>query len=174
MLYANKTDANRGIILRVLHDNVTRLYVSSGTTGLTPIEKLARVHALLFYQSIRLFDGDITLGQQAQNDFKLLDTWIGDLLHHRDNLNDCEYMDTATLRNNPPQSWEVRIGSPPFPSHSPSLFFSNTIYQRWIFAESLRRTVLIGYALKSLSDLLRGLNKPSKSTSAIIVDITAY
>ncbi|KAK7752734.1 hypothetical protein SLS62_005286 [Diatrype stigma] len=136
MLYANRTNANRGIILRVLHDHVTRLRASSRVTALTPLEKLARVHALIFYQTIRLFDGDISLGQQAQNDFKLLEAWIGDLLNLRDNLSNCEYLDTPAIRNNPPQSWE-----------------------RWVFAESLRRTVVIGYALESLSEVLRGMNK---------------
>ncbi|RYP76156.1 hypothetical protein DL771_001980 [Monosporascus sp. 5C6A] len=133
MLYTNKTDANRGIILRVLHDNVTTLLASSGATTLTPLEKLARVQVLIFYQTIRMFDGDITLGQQAGNDFKWLQSWIGDLCGLRDNLVDSVYLNDAALGDRPPQSWE-----------------------RWIFAESLRRTVIMGYVLKALWDLLKG------------------
>ncbi|RYP89614.1 hypothetical protein DL770_004261 [Monosporascus sp. CRB-9-2] len=133
MLYTNKTDANRGMILRVLHDNVTTLLTSSGATTLTPLEKLARVQVLIFYQTIRMFDGDITLAQQAGDDFKWLQSWIGDLCGLRDNLVGSVYLDDVALRNKPPQSWE-----------------------RWIFAESLRRTVIMGYILKALWDLLKG------------------
>ncbi|RYP30140.1 hypothetical protein DL767_006388 [Monosporascus sp. MG133] len=133
MLYTNKTDANRGIILRVLHDNVTTLLASSGAATLTPLEKLARVQVLIFYQTIRMFDGDIMLGQQAGNDFKWLQSWIGDLRGLRDNLAGSVYLGDAALRNKPPQSWES-----------------------WIFAESLRRTVIMGYVLKALWDLLKG------------------
>ena len=158
VLYAHKTDENRGLMLRVLHDNVTSLLSSSKATSLTPYEKLARVHALIFYQIIRMFDGDITLGQQANNDFNLLEAWIDDLRKLRDNLTDCVGLDEATLRNNPPQSWEVRVNIPPYCFH-----YLTPTRKRWVFAESLRRTVMLGYALKSISELLRGLvNKPGE------------
>ena len=96
----------------MLHDNVTNLLASSKTVSLSPLEKLARVHALLFYQMIRMFDGDITLGQQAHDDFSLLEAWIEDLRNLRDNLADYAGQDGAALRNNPPQSWEVCVATP--------------------------------------------------------------
>ncbi|KAI1488263.1 hypothetical protein F5X96DRAFT_94718 [Biscogniauxia mediterranea] len=131
LLYTNQTEANRGPLLRILHMNVTELKEMAGGTSLTPQEKLARVHALLFYQTIRMFDGDITLGQEADDDMALLESWNTELCKMRDNLDELVTMD-HDICNKPPESWE-----------------------RWIFAESLRKTCIIGFSLKTFWDLLK-------------------
>ena len=136
MLYTNRTDANRGLVLRVLHDHVTNLLESSKTIVLTPLEKLSRVHALLFYQVIRMFDGDITLGQQAFDDFALLESWVEDLCKLRDNLADYVDKDEAALRNNPPQSWEVCVDIPSHHYiHSLTSLSTSAGYSRRVFGE---------------------------------------
>lgn len=109
LLYSNQTDANRAIVLRVLHENVTDLKeTAGGTAALTPHEKLARVHAIIFYQTIRMFDGDVTLGQQAEDDMPLLDAWNRDLCKVKDNLDDLANKGDAA-KEHPPESWEVRL-----------------------------------------------------------------
>ncbi|KAI0600888.1 hypothetical protein F4775DRAFT_582465 [Biscogniauxia sp. FL1348] len=132
LLYTNQTEANRGPLLRILHTNVTELKETTSGTSLTPQEKLARVHALLFYQTIRMFDGDITLGQEADDDMALLESWNTELCKMRDNLDEFVTMDQDDVRNKPPESWE-----------------------RWIFAESLRKTCVIGFSLRTFWDLLK-------------------
>ncbi|KAM0492741.1 hypothetical protein ACHAP6_000894 [Verticillium nonalfalfae] len=59
---------------------------SSETADLTPLDKLARTQALLIYQQIRIFDGDIGLREQAERDIGTLEAWLEDLETYRDNL----------------------------------------------------------------------------------------
>jgi len=106
-LYTNQVAANRAVVLRVLHENVADLKTGSPTSTTTPHEKLARVHALIFYQTVRMFDGDITLGQQADDDIPLLQSWTKDLCKVRDNLDDLSEKPNADIRESPPKSWEV-------------------------------------------------------------------
>ncbi|KAI0842847.1 hypothetical protein F5Y06DRAFT_256256 [Hypoxylon sp. FL0890] len=133
VIYANQTQATRGLLLKALHENVNDLKETANGTALTPREKLARVHALIAYQTIRMFDGDISLGQQVDDDMPLLEAWNGELGIIRDNLEEPTRLNTTELRNKPPESWE-----------------------RWLFAESVRRTYMIGASLKIFWDLLKG------------------
>ncbi|KAK9775011.1 putative Aldo-keto reductase [Seiridium cardinale] len=133
VLYAHKNDSNRGMVLRALHDNVKSLHESASGSALKPQEKLARVHALMLYQLMRMFDGDITLGSQADNDTGILDSWLAELYRIRDNLDSESEIDEAELRNQPPESWE-----------------------RWIFAESVRKTYIFGEAVIFFWNLLKG------------------
>lgn len=107
--YVNMKDANRGMVLRILHENVVELHGLKKAKSLTPLEKVARTHALMLYQTIRMFDGDITLNSQADKDFPLLDDWVNDLCKIRDNLMDEAIMDEETIRSQPPESWEVCV-----------------------------------------------------------------
>ncbi|KAI2464080.1 hypothetical protein F4781DRAFT_436786 [Annulohypoxylon bovei var. microspora] len=132
VLYTNQTAATRGFVLRILHDNVNHLIHTASGIAFTPQEKLARVHALIVYQTIRMFDGDISLGQQAENDLPLMEAWNDELGKMRDNLDDLAELDTTALRNKQPESWE-----------------------RWMFAESVRRTHVACLALKTFWDLLK-------------------
>ncbi|RWA08842.1 hypothetical protein EKO27_g6246 [Xylaria grammica] len=106
LTYTNQTVANRAVVLRVLHDNVTDLKATASNTTLVPQEKLARTHALMFYQTIRMFDGDVTLGQQADDDMALLESWNKDLCKVRDNLDDLASKGDSA-REYPPESWEL-------------------------------------------------------------------
>ncbi|KAH8167229.1 hypothetical protein CIB48_g1042 [Xylaria polymorpha] len=120
------TESNRAMILRVLHESVTSLKTTVCNKALVPQQKLARVHALIFYQTIRMFDGDIMvpasmmydlesqtnvfpckqLGQQVDDDMALLESWNNDLFQVRDNLDDLAE-DGKTASEHPPESWEV-------------------------------------------------------------------
>lgn len=106
VLYANRSDANRGIVLRALHDNTMDLHTIASGSSLMSQEKLARVHALMFYQLIRMLDGDITLGAQADNDMPILETWLDELCSTRDNLDECG-VDSLVMQGRLPESWEV-------------------------------------------------------------------
>ncbi|KAI1329123.1 hypothetical protein F5Y16DRAFT_366771 [Xylariaceae sp. FL0255] len=138
LLYMNQTELNRGVCLRVLHDNVIELKeTASSTTNFMPKQKLARVHALMIYQLIRMLDGDVTLSSQADKDFALLESWTADLIKIRDNLDGLACMSQTELREHPTESWE-----------------------RWIFTESLRRTIIMAQAIKKGWDLMKDCQKP--------------
>lgn len=108
VLYTNQTPATRGYVLRVLHEHVTSLVETASGTAFTPRDKLARVHAMIVYQTIRMFDGDISLSQQAQDDIPLLEAWTNELGKIKDNLEDLVDADASEIRSKPPESWEVR------------------------------------------------------------------
>ncbi|KAI0136664.1 hypothetical protein BJ170DRAFT_24302 [Xylariales sp. AK1849] len=133
MLYTNRTGGNRGMILRFLHENVTDLLGSATGTNLTPQERLARVHALMMYQVIRMLDGDIFLATQADDNMALLDSWLVELCKVRDNLAEEARMEDTAIRDKPPESWE-----------------------RWIFTESVRKTCIFGYSQITFWNVLKG------------------
>ncbi|KAI1640404.1 hypothetical protein F4809DRAFT_663926 [Biscogniauxia mediterranea] len=77
------------------------------------------------------------LEREADDDMVLLESWNTELCKMRDNLDELDLdelvtMDQDDIRNKPPESWE-----------------------RWIFAESLRKTCIIGFSLKTFWDLLK-------------------
>jgi hypothetical protein len=120
MLYINGNEANRAVVLRALEENIDDVKSSAPATTLTPLEKLARAQALIVYQSIRMFDGDITLGQQAERDNTLLELWIDELRKIRDNLGDYVDKSNAEIRSKPPESWEVSSPHSTSPQRSSS------------------------------------------------------
>lgn len=161
LLYTNQTASNRAVVLRVLDANVTELKATAGNPTLKPLEKLARVHALMFYQTIRMFDGDITLGQQADDDMALLESWNRDLCKTRDNLDDLATKGNA-VGEYPPESWEVRSWLPPSLSQNGLAYILINSNQRWIFAESLRRTCIMCLCVQKFWSLLKNRIKASR------------
>ncbi|KAI0817788.1 hypothetical protein GGR55DRAFT_39789 [Xylaria sp. FL0064] len=135
LMYTNQIATNRAMVLRVLHNDVNDLKATASNVTLMPQEKLARVHALMFYQTIRMFDGDITLRQQVDDDMALLDSWNNDLCKVKDNLDDVDDAG-GTASEHQPESWE-----------------------RWIFTESLRRTCIMCICVQKFWELLKTRTK---------------
>ncbi|KAK7710216.1 hypothetical protein SLS64_005800 [Diaporthe eres] len=129
VLYENRTPANTAMIIKSLHGNIRELIdFEADRITATPTEKLARAQALFLYQIIRLFDENITLRSQAERDMPILETWLSELCKIRENLGDLG--DDA--RNQKPVEWE-----------------------RWIFAESLRRTIVMAYSVIVLYSMMK-------------------
>ncbi|OIW24651.1 hypothetical protein CONLIGDRAFT_584015 [Coniochaeta ligniaria NRRL 30616] len=133
MLYANRNPANMAMVMRALHRNVGDLVRTEvAHTGATVTAKLARTQALFLYQVIRLFDGDVTLRAQGEADIPLLQSWLGELCRVRENLGDLADLEDSVARAQPPKKWE-----------------------RWIFAESLRRTIIMAYSVITLYQMMK-------------------
>lgn len=103
-LYSSMTSSNKTSVFRVLCQSLDGLEQQQQQVASTPQEKLARAQALLLYQIIGLFDGDVTLRSNADRNMPLLQDWLGDLCKIRENLGTPESMNDP----NPPRSWEVR------------------------------------------------------------------
>jgi hypothetical protein len=123
VLYANRTEANTAMVMRVLHSSVRELVdTEAGRVVATPAEKLARAQTLFLYQIIRLFDGDVILRAQGEKDMPLLQTWLGDLCRMRGHLGDLAEFENGVVRKQPPKiEWEVsarhdRSGYPCLPA----------------------------------------------------------
>ncbi|KAI0186684.1 hypothetical protein EV127DRAFT_500382 [Xylaria flabelliformis] len=133
VLYTSRTPANTAMVMRALSGNARELVDTEVCRVIpTPIEKLARSQALFLYQIIRLFDGDVTLRAQGEKDMVLFRTWLRELCHIRDNLGDLARLEYASVRDQSPVEWE-----------------------KWIFAECVRRTILMAYAVIGLYELLK-------------------
>ncbi|KAJ3577958.1 hypothetical protein NPX13_g2609 [Xylaria arbuscula] len=133
VLYTNRTPTNTAMVMKAISDSARELVEEEAYRVVpTPIEKLARSQTLFLYQIIRLFDGDITLRAQGEKDLGLLKTWLGELCRIRDNLGDLALLDSTLVRDQSPAEWE-----------------------NWIFAESVRRTIIMAYAVIGLYEILK-------------------
>ncbi|KIV78528.1 hypothetical protein, variant [Exophiala sideris] len=136
VLYTHRTEANTAMVMRTIHSNVRELVnAETGHIAALPVEKLARTQALFLYQIIRLLNGDVTLRAQGESDIALLQTWLGDLSKVRENLSDSAQLGHHAKRNLAPQ-WES-----------------------WIFAESVRRTIIIAHSFLKIYEMMQGPEK---------------
>uniref|UniRef100_A0A8H7K3W7 Zn(2)-C6 fungal-type domain-containing protein n=1 Tax=Bionectria ochroleuca TaxID=29856 RepID=A0A8H7K3W7_BIOOC len=132
LLYSNRTEENSVMVMRSLHKNIKELVEGEGFQGAgTPLERLARTQALFLYQVIRLMDGDIILRSMGENDIPLLHDWIEDLCGLRENLGEQAHLAITGMRSQPPKEWE-----------------------RWIFAESVRRTIIMAHSFLVMYSLM--------------------
>ncbi|KAF2102641.1 hypothetical protein NA57DRAFT_33505 [Rhizodiscina lignyota] len=132
VLYTKRTRENTAMVMRALHNNVRELLdAETSRIMATPAQKLARAQALFMYQIIRLFDGDVFLRAQGERDMLLFQTWLSDLCEVRDNLGDAAQLQSMK-RKQVPEDWE-----------------------RWIFSESVRRTIVMAYSVMALYELMK-------------------
>jgi hypothetical protein len=84
--YMHKTAANEPMVFRIIEERVTRLVaqglaLTDGSANDT-LEYLARSQALLVYQCIGLYDGNVRLRYLAEQHIPVLETWVKYLMQH--------------------------------------------------------------------------------------------
>ncbi|KAM5341477.1 hypothetical protein ACJ41O_014508 [Fusarium nematophilum] len=132
VLYANRTESNTAMVMRALQGSIRQLVESeAGRLVATPTEKLARTQTLFLYQIIRLFDGDVTLRSQGEKDMPLLESWLSELCRIRGHVGDLAEPQNEEVQREIPKEWE-----------------------RWIFAESVRRTIVMAYSFIKLYEMM--------------------
>ncbi len=157
--YINRTESTAEIILRIVDDQADELLVNSGvlfdnlsqddgTTVPEPpntLEQLARIHALMVYQVIGLFDGDIRSRHLAEARMHILDRWTTQMVEcasRTQNLLD-SLLDPFDLT-------EVSLsGLLELTSGTESLWHT------WILTESVRRTWHVAKGLQALFLLIQ-------------------
>jgi hypothetical protein len=149
--YINKTESNADIILRIVQERADELLAINGIAldnmnledgfnalePLSVLDHVARVHALLVYQAICLFDGDIRSRHIAEGRVEILYSWATQMLecasrnlsqsgsaHGSVDWPKLSTTDPFRLQNGPEQSWHC-----------------------WILAETVRRTWATATAL---------------------------
>ncbi|KAI3332201.1 hypothetical protein HD806DRAFT_518988 [Xylariaceae sp. AK1471] len=143
-MYMGKTRGTEATVYRILEDRVSQLLQdqavkaslsSGGEDRMSIFDRLSRVQALLCYQIIRLFDGDICMRAQAEALIPTLFLWNKEMLETvKDNLDhpECFLVSSPfdpSLQFNAPSTKE-----------RPSAFSSKVVWRAWILAESVRRT----------------------------------
>ncbi|KAE8454262.1 hypothetical protein EG329_005187 [Mollisiaceae sp. DMI_Dod_QoI] len=129
-LYCGKNSENELFVFGDISRKVRNLIDLQLPIMLSPIDLLASTQALLLYQIIRLFDGDIRQRADAESDETTLISWTEELLTRVLRISptiESLTMDTLTI-----SSWND-----------------------WIFKESCRRTILTSYMLQGVYSFLK-------------------
>jgi hypothetical protein len=150
--YLHKTPLNAHIVNRVIEEKVTRLVAqglkaeSSATSN--TLDNLARVQALLVYQCIGLYDGDVRLKHLAERHIPVLEAWVVILMQQASRF--------------------LSSGSPVFAVPEAQLAKTvpphNQLWYSWILAESVRRSWLVTAGIQGIYKLL--VLNPGSAASA--------
>jgi hypothetical protein len=123
--YAAKNDANSDLVMQLVETKAAALMYSPGQGNWTIMEQLASLQALLVYQMVRLFDGDIRQRALGEATEPVQAAW------------------TAAL--------QARVGAEIFqnadltPSDDPA-----AAWRRWLFNESVRRTIITSFMIRGI------------------------
>lgn len=88
-MYCQKTPQNQTIIFSMLDSRISSLIRSSKSSLWSTKDYLVAVQAMIIYQIIRLFDGDIHQRAKAEGQFRILETWASHL-HSTTNYGDTD------------------------------------------------------------------------------------
>jgi Fungal Zn(2)-Cys(6) binuclear cluster domain len=127
-LYAGKNDENQIFVFQDISQKAKKLIGEHHAWSSSPLEQLAAVQALILYNTIRLSDGDIRLRADAELSEPVLISWT----------------DQLKTRMQPLYSLDSESTQP-----------ITTDWYGWIFAESVRRTVLVSYMLRGIYMFLK-------------------
>ena len=78
-LYCQKSPQNQAVVFTILDARISTLVESSTSSAWSIEDYLVGVQALIVYQIIRLFDGDIRQQANAERHFTMLETWTSQL-----------------------------------------------------------------------------------------------
>ncbi|KAF7588658.1 hypothetical protein BBP40_005409 [Aspergillus hancockii] len=133
-LYCLKNTENQALVFRNLEQRRERLITTTDMLLASKVDLLEALQALILYQIIRLFDGDIRLRAQAEADEPVVLMWAAHLR-----------LLTHQVRRSPPGLEKAGL----LPEST------STEWRDWIIEESSRRTVIIAFMLKGIYDFLK-------------------
>jgi hypothetical protein len=153
--YFQKTASNQHMVFRIIEGRVSQLVsqgipsssssnTSTQTRPLDTLEYLARVQALLIYQCIGLYDGNVRLRRLAEQHAPVLERWLMQLLEHVSQVPCCG---SAVVSLDEKMPFTLDLASP-IPSE-------NLVWYSWIISESMRRTWLIASGVQGVYKLIQ-------------------
>lgn len=152
--YIHRTPANTDKVLQIVEDRSNDLlrengaildrvgaeeWADGGEQDVDLFAQLTSLHALLVYQIIGLFDGDIRSRHVAEGHMAVQDSWAGKLLHS-----------AAKALSNTHAVATHLVGCLPTPST-----YSQQQWYLWILSESIRRTWLVAVSLSPVFTALQ-------------------
>ncbi|KAI1269738.1 hypothetical protein F5Y18DRAFT_414618 [Xylariaceae sp. FL1019] len=160
--YIHKTPGNEFVIFRLIEDRARRLMVEHGeevdegagvstarpNSDLGSLEHLARCHALLVYQTIGLYDGDIRLRHISESRIPILDRWMSAVVAHASlasNLGGA--LSSPSLEQRPPSPSSLLSPTSHTTAHSQ--------WKTWILTESIRRTWVIAAGIQGVYQIMK-------------------
>ncbi|KAB8073576.1 hypothetical protein BDV29DRAFT_135111 [Aspergillus leporis] len=133
-LYCLKSPENRMLVFCNLEHRRQQLIANTDPLLAPKMDLLEALQALILYQIIRLFDGDIRLRAQAEEDEPVL------------------IMRAAHLRSRTRQVQPPPLGAAEARPLPESTFMD---WRRWLIEESSRRTVITAFMLKGVYNFLK-------------------
>lgn len=184
--YRNRKESNKPIITSLLEQRVKQLLADqprpppgtasdddAGAVGLNTFDHLARVHALLIYQIICLYDGDIRLRHVAETQIPTLNSWLRQLVSSAQQTAAQGPETFVSPMATPPgqqDSLSHRVehiggqesGDVEWVSLASSLILppEDIAWYAWLFAETIRRTWLVATAVQTVYLTLQVLWAP--------------
>ncbi|KAK9366213.1 hypothetical protein V1509DRAFT_296927 [Lipomyces kononenkoae] len=165
--YLHKTASNEQIIFQIIEDRANLLLeeygipstdsalenISTSSVTLDALEHIARVQALLVYQVIGLYDGDIRLRHLAERRIPVLKNWIQKMVDHASQA--------MCLGSSVISSTQEQAAGDFILSNVPSC--ENDLWYSWIVAESIRRTWVVASGVQVIySTIQQGQMPPCK------------
>jgi hypothetical protein len=145
--YFRKTTANEHMIVRIIEERAMVLVAEglplpdASSQGVDTLECLGRVQAMLVYQCIGLYDGNVRLRHLAEQHIPVLETWLAEVLQHISQAPCCGSSLYAS-----PTSFISPVTIP--------ISSEDLLWHSWILTESVRRTWLVTAGLQGIYKLL--------------------
>lgn len=150
--YFHKTASNEQTIFQIIEARAKHLLVehsipsadslleniNSSSITLDSLEHLARVQALLVYQVLCLYDGDIRLRHVAESNIPVLNSWMEQMVDHASHA--------VCLGGSVISSAHEQTAGGSSPSDIAHC--ENLLWYSWILAESIRRTWLVASGIQ--------------------------
>ena len=145
--YLHKTPANTQTVFQIIENRAKHLVaehsvlsadslpgdIISSPVTLDSLEHIARVHALLVYQIICLYDGDIRLRHVAEDHIPVLNSWTQQMVEHASHEVCLGVSITSSFHEQMAAAFSLPDAS----------YRENLLWHSWILAESIRRTWLL-------------------------------
>ncbi|KAF5674068.1 c6 zinc finger [Fusarium heterosporum] len=147
--YSARTPENKSWVYKLIGDVAKDIH-REGERASTPMEKLARVQAMLLVDTIRMFDGDLALRAASERELPQFLAWIFSLREVEERLTMEDDPPTTTMKGPPPPSWES-----------------------WLLAECIRRTIVMSFSYVCLANILKSLEPPCEIMEAATFEFTA-
>lgn len=148
-MYLSKTDKNRDLVLRLMQDKAEAFVsLEQAKTPDNLVDQIGRVHALLVYTIMRLFDGDIRQRHLAEKHLPTLVSWAEALRERATNATGAN----SLLLDNPLTHDKGANGLPEgkYPKSAEGI-----LWNAWILSESIRRTWYISRLVSSGYHLMK-------------------
>lgn len=136
-LYCIKGVANQTLVFQNLEHKCQQLIESTNVLLASKIDLLAALQALLLYQILRIFDGDIRLRAHTEADEHIMIQWANQLKAY---MSDEEK--ATSLAQHSTDTSLITIAC-------------KSDWQSWLVDESIRRTVITSFMLKGIYSFLK-------------------
>ncbi|KAK9355882.1 hypothetical protein V1523DRAFT_403749 [Lipomyces doorenjongii] len=151
--YLHKTASNEQTIFQIIADRAQQLVengipsadsslenISTSSLTLDSLEHIARVQALLVYQVLGLYDGDIRLRHLAETHIPVLNSWMQQMVEHASQA----VCLGGSIISSAHEQTAVGFGL------SDIAHCENLLWYSWILAESIRRTWVIASGIQAI------------------------